>query len=107
MQGVRQADVRIGERIAVIGLGLLGLLTVQILKAAGCRVFGGNLDQTKCDLAKVMGADEAVAANFVEAAAAFTDGHGADAVIITAASSSNIPIEQAAEVARMKGRVVV
>jgi predicted dehydrogenase len=109
MQGVRQADVRLGERVVVIGLGLLGLLTVQILRAAGCRVMGSDLDPRKCELAKTLGAENTVhvANDLVDVAAAFTGGHGADAVIITAATSSNQPIEQAAEISRVKGRVVV
>jgi predicted dehydrogenase len=106
IQGVRQADVRLGERVVVIGLGLLGLLTVQILKAAGCSVLGCDLDARKCELAKQLGADETVSSELVEAAASFTFGYGADAVIITAATSSNEPIEQAAEISRAKGRVV-
>jgi polar amino acid transport system substrate-binding protein len=107
MQGVRQADVRLGERVVVIGLGLLGLLTVQILKAAGCRVLGSDLDPQRCELARQLGVDQAVSSDLTDAAADFTQGHGADAVVITAASSSNEPIEQAAGVARTKGRVVV
>jgi len=107
MQGVRQADLRLGERAVVIGLGLLGQLTVQMLKAAGCRVLGNDLDKDKCALAKNLGADEAVSSDLLEAAAAFTDGHGADAVIITAATPSNQPIEAAAEISRTKGRVIV
>jgi predicted dehydrogenase/threonine dehydrogenase-like Zn-dependent dehydrogenase len=106
MQGVRQADVRLGERVVVIGLGLLGLLTVQILKAAGCQVLGSDLDSKKCQLAKELGADDAVAAGLLDAAASFTQGQGADAVIITAATDSNGPLESAAEISRMKGRVV-
>ena len=106
MQGVRQTDVRLGERVVVIGLGLLGLLTVQILKAAGCQVLGSDLDARKCKLAKEVGADDAVATGLIDAAAAFTQGHGADAVIITAATDSNGPLEDAAEISRMKGRVV-
>jgi predicted dehydrogenase len=86
---------------------LLGLLTVQILKAAGCRVLGSDLDSHKCELAKSLGADEAVSSDLIDAAAAFTEGHGADAVIITAATQSNQPIEDAAEMSRVKGRVVI
>jgi predicted dehydrogenase/threonine dehydrogenase-like Zn-dependent dehydrogenase len=106
MQGVRQADVRLGERVVVIGLGLLGLLTVQILKAAGCQVLGSDLDSNKCKLAEEFGANVAVVGGVIDAAAAFTDGQGADAVIITAATDSNGPLEDAAEISRMKGRVV-
>lgn len=107
MQGVRQADVRLGETVVVIGLGLLGLLSVQILKAAGCRVLGSDLDRQKCELAKSLGADEAVSADLIDAAASFTHGHGADAVVITAATASNQPIEDAAAISRVKGRVVI
>ena len=107
MQGVRQADLRLGESVAVIGLGLLGLLTVQLLKASGCRVIGADPDPTKCALAKRLGADEAVGQGLAEAAAAFSRGHGVDAVIVAAATKSNDPIEVAAEACRPKGRVVV
>jgi len=108
MQGVRQADPRLGETVAVIGLGLLGLLSVQLLKAAGCVVVGSDLDPWKVELAKQLGADAAVAGGgFEEAVAAHSGGHGADAVVITAATPSNVPIEAAAEAARPKGRVVV
>jgi predicted dehydrogenase len=107
LQGVRQADLRLGESVAVIGLGLLGLLTVQLLKASGCRVVGSDLDPAKCALAKELGADDAVTDGFAEATAALTDGYGVDAAIITAATKSNEPIEAAAEVCRPKGRVVV
>jgi D-arabinose 1-dehydrogenase-like Zn-dependent alcohol dehydrogenase len=57
LQGVRQAEPRLGDRIAVIGLGLLGQLTVQLLKASGCRVLGSDLDQSKLQLARESGAD--------------------------------------------------
>lgn len=107
LQGVRQADLRLGESVAVIGLGLLGLLTVQLLKASGCRVVGSDPDATKCERAKELGADDAVTAGLAEAAATLSDGYGVDAAIITAATKSNEPIEAAAEVCRPKGRVVV
>lgn len=94
MQGVRQADPRLGERVAVVGLGLVGLLTVQLLQAAGCSVMGLDVDPTRCELAKQLGATA-------------SDSELFDAVIITAATSSNQPIEQAAELCRVRGRVVV
>ena len=106
LQGVRQAQPLIGERVAVIGLGLLGLLTVQILKANGCAVLGVDLDEERVTLAEQLGADVAVSADPERVCAAFTDGCGADAVIITAATPSNEPIESAAEMSRHKGRVV-
>jgi len=107
LQGVRQADLRLGESVAVIGLGLVGLLTVQLLKASGCRVIGADPDAARCDLAVRLGADEAVREGLAEAAAGFSEGRGVDAVIITAATKSNEPIEVAAEACRPKGRVVV
>ena len=107
LQGVRQADLRLGESAAVIGLGLLGLLTVQLLKASGCRVIGADPDPARCALALELGADEAVGSGLAEAAVTFANGHGVDAVLITAATRSNEPIEVAAEACRPKGRVVV
>lgn len=106
LQGVRQAQPLIGERVAVIGLGLLGLLTVQILKANGCAVLGIDLDGDRVALAEKLGADSAVSADPKKACDAFTEGRGADAVIITAATPSNDPIENAAAMSRHKGRVV-
>jgi predicted dehydrogenase/threonine dehydrogenase-like Zn-dependent dehydrogenase len=108
MQGVRVADVRLGERVGVIGLGLLGLLTVQLLKASGCRVLGVDVDASRVELARTLGADVAVDPNAAGAAArSMTEGRGLDAVIITAATASNQPIEQAAEMSRLKGRVAI
>lgn len=108
LQGIRQADPRLGEAVAVIGLGLVGQLTVQLLKAAGCRVLGIDIAEPACELARKSGAD-AVAHpdSAVTACAALTDGHGADCVLITAATKSSEPIELAAELARDRARVVV
>lgn len=108
LQGVRQAEPRLGDRIAVIGLGLLGQLTVQLLKASGCRVLGSDLDPSKLELARQFGADLAVDSGALpDASAAFSEGHGMDAVIITASTKDNGPIEMAGAIARKKGRVVV
>jgi len=108
LQGVRQAEPRLGDRIAVIGLGLLGQLTVQLLKASGCRVLGSDLDPSKLQLARQFGADQAVTTgDLLQAAQTFSEGHGVDAVIITASTKDNGPIEAAAAIARKKGRVVV
>ena len=110
MQGVRQADARVGEKVAVIGLGLVGLLTVQILKAAGCKVFGLDIDRDKIDIAKQLGCDDAARAtdcDFEEHILLFTHGYGVDATIITAGTSSNKPIEQGGDITREKGRIVV
>ena len=106
LQGVRQAEPRIGERVAVIGLGLIGLLTAQILKANGCAVLGVDPDAERAAMARRLGADAAVAEGAGAACDAFTGGRGADAVIITAATPSNEPVESAAAMARKRGRVV-
>lgn len=107
LQGVRIAEVQLGERIAVIGLGLLGQLTVQILKASGCQVIGIDLDPSKIALARELGADVAVSrSEDVEGAvAAFTSAVGVDSVIITAATDSNDPIELAGDICRDRGIV--
>ena len=106
LQGVRQAEPRIGERVAVIGLGLIGLLTAQILKANGCAVLGVDPAGDRAVLARRLGVDAAVAGDGAAACDAFTAGRGADAVVITAATPSNGPVESAAEMARPRGRVV-
>ena len=109
LQGVRRVEPEIGEHIVVIGLGLIGLLTVQILKASGCAVLGVDPDADRGLLGEEVGAD-AVATGREEASrkcAALTGGHGADAVIVAAATTSNEPIMSAAEMSRQKGRVVV
>ncbi|HVG18434.1 MAG TPA: bi-domain-containing oxidoreductase [Blastocatellia bacterium] len=109
LQGIRQADTRLGEAVAVIGLGLVGQLTVQLLKAAGCQVVGVDIDKAACDLAIKSGAD-LVASDQSSARAAcmsLTDGRGADCVLITAGTKSNEPVELAGELARDRARVVV
>src|SRR5690606_38258381 len=108
MQGVRQAEVQLGHRVGVIGLGLLGQLTVQILKASGAKVICTDISPGKLELAKKLGADWAAdAEHFVSQAMNVSDGHGLDAVIITASTPSNQPIETAGEACRYKGKVVV
>jgi predicted dehydrogenase len=108
LQGVRQADVRLGECIGVIGLGLLGQLTVQLLKASGCLVVGSDLDPTKNQLAKQFGADLVVSPEeLVAAAQDLSRHHGLDAVIIAASTKDSRPVELAGQIARKKGRVVV
>ncbi|MBI3651523.1 MAG: bi-domain-containing oxidoreductase [Acidobacteria bacterium] len=107
LQGIRQADVRLGETVAVIGLGLVGQLTVQMLKASGCRVLGFDIDAAACELAKQAGADGI--ANNPEAArqycAAMTEGRGADSILITASTTSDEPVELASELARDRARI--
>jgi predicted dehydrogenase/threonine dehydrogenase-like Zn-dependent dehydrogenase len=107
LQGVRQASLTLGERVVVLGLGLIGLLTVQLLKASGCRVLGFDPNPERAALSRELGADAAVSGGLHEAAAGFTGGRGADAVILTASTKSSEPINQAAEVSRLKGRIVV
>ncbi len=107
LQGVRLAKSQLGETAFVIGLGLVGQLTVGLLKAAGCRVFGTDPDPSKCELALEMGAECARPNLNASAIESLTDGHGADAVLITASTSSNGPIELAAAAVRQKGRVVL
>ncbi|TKB70977.1 MAG: zinc-binding alcohol dehydrogenase, partial [Nitrospira sp.] len=108
LQGLRQADARLGETVAVIGLGLLGQLTVQLLTASGCRVVGADLDATKLELARTVGAEAAVLPDALpDAVMRLTEGHGVDAVVITAGTKSNGPVELAGTVARKKGRVVI
>jgi len=109
LQGIRQADVRLGEVVVVIGLGLLGQLTVQMLKASGCAVLGFDPNPDRCELAIRLGIDMAdVSEGTLKGSlAAYTHSKGADAVIITAGTSSNRPVELAGELAREKGSVVV
>jgi threonine dehydrogenase-like Zn-dependent dehydrogenase len=108
LQGLRQAEPRLGDRVAVIGLGLLGQLMVQLLKASGCRVIGADLDASKLQLARQLGADVVTgSAELVDAAWAFSEGHGVDAVIITASTRDHGPVETAGAITRKKGRVVV
>ncbi len=107
LQGVRQTEPRLGEKIAVMGLGLLGQLTVQLLKANGCKVIGSDIDPDKLALAKKLGADEVCHANeIIKRANEFSNGYGVDAVIIAASTPSNQPVIDAAEISRMRGRVI-
>ncbi len=107
LQGVRLAEPTIAESIVVIGLGLVGQLTVQLLKANGCRVFGIDLDESRIQLARVSGADDCCPPDEAkEKVLAWSRGRGADACIIAAATASNDPIELAGEISRLKGRVV-
>lgn len=108
LQGVRQAGARLGESVVVIGLGILGQLTVQLLTASGVRAIGVDLDPSRVALARDHGALGLTRSDDVEARVAdATGGVGADAVIITAATSSKDPIELAGAVARDRARVVI
>ena len=91
----------------VVGLGLIGQIAVSLLRSAGCRVLGSDIDPNKYDLARRMGAEFVGGANHVrEILAQISPSRGADAVLITAATSSNAPMELAAELAREKGKIV-
>lgn len=110
LQGVRQTEPRLGDKVCVIGLGLLGQLTVQLLKANGCQVFGIDLSAHLIDLAYESGVDKAMLrndTNLQTAISNFTDGHGFDSVIISAAAPTNDPIELSAVISRKKGKVIV
>jgi predicted dehydrogenase/threonine dehydrogenase-like Zn-dependent dehydrogenase len=111
LQGVRRTNPTLGETVVVIGLGLLGQLTAQLLKANGCRVIGTDLDTERIRLAVENGLDfgisPAAEEDFVDRVYKLTDGFGADAVIVTAATSSNEVISQAMKACRKKGRVVL
>ena len=108
LQGVRRTEPTIGETIVVIGLGLLGQLTVRMLLANGIRVIGTDLDQTRVDVALAAGMDMALPLkddSGVQDVARLTDGHGADGVIITASTSSDDVISTAFSMCRRRGRV--
>jgi polar amino acid transport system substrate-binding protein len=110
MQGVRQANPRIGEFVCVIGLGLLGQITAQILRSNGCRVFGIDTSPAMVDLAKRISCHTAMMrgeADLETGVGFFTGGRGFDSVIITAAAKTNDPLEFAAAVLRQKGVIVV
>jgi predicted dehydrogenase/threonine dehydrogenase-like Zn-dependent dehydrogenase len=110
MQGIRQADVAVGDYITVIGLGLVGLLAVQILKACGCHVIGIDVKPDALALASELGADKTISSDdprVEELVASFGAGYGADCVIITAATSSNRPVELACSILRDRGTIVI
>lgn len=109
LQGVRRANPTLGETFVVIGLGVLGQLTSQMLKANGCRVIGMDLDETRLDLACSLGMDHAhhPENSDIEQIARLTNGYGADGVIITAATPSDKVVSNAFQVCRRKGRVVL
>ncbi len=109
MQGVRQAQPTLGEIVAVIGLGLVGLLAAQILKANGCRVFGVDVDPSNVELAKKLGVDRACvrSADVRSLVYSFSEGYGADAVVIAAATKSSDPVSLAGEIARDRSRIVM
>ena len=110
MQGVRQGNPRLGDFVCVIGLGLLGQITAQILRANGCQVFGLDTSSAMVDLSRKRGCHRALLRNdpsLDSEIERFTDGRGFDSVIITAATQSNDPLDFSTAVLRQKGTIVV
>ncbi len=110
LQGIRLVGPTIGESVVVTGLGLIGLLTVQLLCANGCRVLGLDYDDSRLELARGFGAevfDLKSGSDPIVASQEFSRGRGVDAVIITAATDSSEPIRQAAHMCRKRGRIVL
>lgn len=110
LQGIRLIQPTLGEAVVVTGLGLVGLITVQLLRANGCRVLGIDFDPQKLALAKQFGADIvdlSAGEDPVAAASRFSRGRGVDAVIITASTKSSEPVHQAALMCRKRGRIVL
>ncbi|MBM3273407.1 zinc-binding alcohol dehydrogenase, partial [Candidatus Kaiserbacteria bacterium] len=110
LQGIRLAQPTLGETVVVTGLGLIGLMTVQLLRAHGCRVLGLDFDKDKLELARQFGAevvDLAAGQDPVKAAEIYSRGRGVDAVIVTAATKSSEPMHQAALMCRKRGRIVL
>ncbi|MGB9701403.1 MAG: bi-domain-containing oxidoreductase [Candidatus Kapaibacteriota bacterium] len=109
LQGVRQAETQLGENVAVIGLGLIGQITVQLLKANGANVVGFDIDESTFDLAKKLGCQNVFKSSkeFVKEAIFSTNSSGFDSVIITASANSNQPIELAIDLLRKRGKIIV
>ncbi len=111
LQGMRLAQPTLGECVVVTGLGLIGLMAVQLLRAQGCRVMGVDLDAQKLALARQFGAETVVnpgaGEDVLAAAQAFSRGRGVDAVLITASTRSSEPVSQAARMCRKRGRIVL
>jgi predicted dehydrogenase len=109
LQGVRLAAPTLGECVAVTGLGLIGLLTVQLLRAQGCRVLGLDVDPARLELAAQLGADviDVTREDPEPCARSFSRGRGLDAVLVAAATDSDEPIAQAARMCRQRGRVIL
>ena len=110
LQGIRLAQPSLGENFVVIGLGLLGLLTAQLLRTQGCRVLGTDLDPRRVALAERFGASAFVSGqgnDLLLSAKEFSRGHGVDGVIIATTTKSVEPVHQAAQMCRKRGRIVL
>lgn len=109
LQGIRLLNPTLGETVVVVGLGLIGLITAQLLVANGCRVIGTDIDQSKLDLAKSWGIIpfNPLNGDIVKYLGEVTNGVGADGVIITASAKNNDIISQAANMSRKRGKIVL
>jgi predicted dehydrogenase/threonine dehydrogenase-like Zn-dependent dehydrogenase len=110
LQGIRLVQPTLGEAVVVTGLGLIGLMTVQLLRAHGCRVLGLDFDPAKLELARGFGAEVVQLSSGqdpVAAADTFSRGRGVDAVVITASTTSSEPVHQGAIMCRKRGRIVL
>jgi predicted dehydrogenase len=110
LQGLRLAAPTLGETFAVAGLGLIGLIAIQLLRASGCRVVGIDRDEKRLALARKFGAETVDLSKEQDPIASvriYTGGRGVDGVIIAAATSSNEPVHQAAQMCRKRGRIVL
>ncbi len=111
LQGIRLAQPTLGECFVVTGLGLIGLITLQLLRAQGCRVMGVDVDPARLELAVSMGAEfvanPAAGDDVLIVAQSFSRGRGVDAVLITASTASSEPVSQAAKMCRKRGRIVL
>ena len=110
LQGIRLIKPTLGEAVVVVGLGLVGLMTVQMLRANGCRVLGIDFDSARCEIARQFGAETvnlSKSEDPIAIAQTFSRGRGVDAVVVAAASQSDEIIHQAAEMCRKRGRIVL
>ena len=110
LQGVRLLQPTLGEKIVVYGLGLIGLVTAQLLRASGCQVLGIDINADRLEMAESFGVatvNAVAAGDAVAAAGAWTEGKGVDGVLITASAKTNDIVHQAAEMCRKRGRIVL
>ena len=110
LHGIRQSGANLGDFVAVVGLGLIGLITVQLLKSCGCKVIGLDVDSSKRELALQLGVDLFVdlkSDNFGVEVASFTNGVGVDEVLMTASTDSNTPVELVPQIIRDRGTLVI